>query len=88
MIAASNLKVMISPALGDLDVLGMNFLSKLASWRVEDGTRQRGVSGPLLSASGVSALPGRPVRPYFLPTSSGSSAGGSSSTSANSSKAP
>ena len=37
-IEASNLKVVISPALGKLDVLGMNFLSKLASWRVERGT--------------------------------------------------
>ncbi len=32
---ARNLKVVISPALGDVDVLGMNFLSQLASWRVE-----------------------------------------------------
>jgi aspartyl protease family protein len=37
-IEASNLKVVISPALGRLDVLGMNFLSKLSSWRVERGT--------------------------------------------------
>ena len=37
-IEARNLKVVISPALGRLDVLGMNFLSKLASWRVERGT--------------------------------------------------
>ncbi len=28
----------MTPALGDLDVLGMNFLSKLASWRVEGRT--------------------------------------------------
>jgi aspartyl protease family protein len=27
-----------SPGLGDLDVLGMNFLSKLQSWRVEGRT--------------------------------------------------
>src|SRR3546814_16204698 len=33
-IEASNLKVVISPALGTIDVLGMNFLSQLASWRV------------------------------------------------------
>jgi len=32
------LKVVVSPALGNLDVLGMNFLSQLASWRVQDGT--------------------------------------------------
>lgn len=37
-ITASNLKVVISPALGDVDVLGMNFLSQLASWRVEGRT--------------------------------------------------
>jgi aspartyl protease family protein len=35
-ITARNLKVVISPAFGDVDVLGMNFLSKLQSWRVED----------------------------------------------------
>lgn len=34
-IEARNLKVVVSPALGDVDVLGMNFLSQLASWRVE-----------------------------------------------------
>ena len=37
-IEARNLKVAISPAIGDIDVLGMNFLSQLASWRVEGGT--------------------------------------------------
>jgi aspartyl protease family protein len=37
-IVARNLKVVTAPGLGDLDVLGMNFLSKLDSWRVEDGT--------------------------------------------------
>ncbi|WP_077147356.1 TIGR02281 family clan AA aspartic protease [Sphingopyxis sp. KK2] len=35
---AKNLKVVISPGLGDVDVLGMNFLSALASWRVEGRT--------------------------------------------------
>lgn len=35
-IAARKLKVVISPGLGDTDVLGMNFLSELKSWRVED----------------------------------------------------
>jgi aspartyl protease family protein len=29
--------VVVSPAFGDTDVLGMNFLSRLKSWRVEDG---------------------------------------------------
>jgi aspartyl protease family protein len=37
-VTARRLKVVISPALGGLDVLGMNFLSKLASWRVEGRT--------------------------------------------------
>lgn len=37
-ITATDLKVAISPALGELDVLGMNFLSELASWRVEGRT--------------------------------------------------
>ena len=37
-IEARGLKVVISPALGDIDVLGMNFLSRLAAWRVEGRT--------------------------------------------------
>jgi aspartyl protease family protein len=37
-IIAHNIKVVSSPALGDLNVLGMNFLSRLASWRVEGRT--------------------------------------------------
>ena len=37
-IVARNLKIVTAPGLGDLDVLGMNFLSKLESWRVEGGT--------------------------------------------------
>jgi aspartyl protease family protein len=37
-IRAKDLKVLISPAMGNLDVLGMNFLSELASWRVEGRT--------------------------------------------------
>jgi aspartyl protease family protein len=37
-IDARNLKVVISPALGRVDILGMNFLSKLQSWRVEGRT--------------------------------------------------
>lgn len=35
---AKSLKVVISPALGGTDILGMNFLSELASWRVEGRT--------------------------------------------------
>ena len=37
-IVARNLKIVTSPGLGELDVIGMNFLSKLQSWRVEDRT--------------------------------------------------
>lgn len=37
-IEARDLNVVISPALGNMDVLGMNFLSQLASWSVQDGT--------------------------------------------------
>ena len=37
-IVARNLKVVTAPGLGGIDVLGMNFLSKLKSWRVEDRT--------------------------------------------------
>jgi aspartyl protease family protein len=37
-IRARKLKVVISPGLGSLDVLGMNFLSQLESWRVEGRT--------------------------------------------------
>jgi aspartyl protease family protein len=37
-VVARNLKVVVSPAFGDMDVLGMNFLSKLSSWRVEGKT--------------------------------------------------
>jgi len=37
-IVARNLKVVVSPAFGDMDLLGMNFLSQLRSWRVEGRT--------------------------------------------------
>ena len=37
-IEARNLSVVISSALGDVDILGMNFLSRLAAWRVEGRT--------------------------------------------------
>ena len=37
-IVARDLKAVVSPALGDMDLLGMNFLSKLKSWRVEGRT--------------------------------------------------
>jgi aspartyl protease family protein len=35
---ARNLKVVISPGLGTVDILGMNFLTRLGSWRVEGRT--------------------------------------------------
>lgn len=37
-IEVQNLKVVISPAFGDTNVIGMNFLSQLESWRVEGNT--------------------------------------------------
>jgi aspartyl protease family protein len=37
-VEARNLKVVTAPGLGPIDVLGMNFLSSLASWRVEGQT--------------------------------------------------
>lgn len=37
-IVARDLKVVVSPAFGDMEVIGMNFLSKLVSWRVEGRT--------------------------------------------------
>jgi aspartyl protease family protein len=36
-IRAIQLPVIVSPAFGTVNVLGMNFLGKLKSWRVEDG---------------------------------------------------
>jgi aspartyl protease family protein len=37
-IVARDLGVIVSPAFGDTHVLGMNFLSRLESWRVEGRT--------------------------------------------------
>ena len=37
-IVARDLPVVVSPAFGETNVLGMNFLSMLKSWRVEDRT--------------------------------------------------
>lgn len=37
-IVARNLRIVTSPGLGTIDVLGMNFLSRLESWRVEGRT--------------------------------------------------
>lgn len=36
-VTATDLGIVSSPAFGDADVIGMNFLSRLASWRVEGG---------------------------------------------------
>ena len=35
---ARDLKVVVSPGIGEMNVIGMNFLSKLESWRVEGRT--------------------------------------------------
>jgi aspartyl protease family protein len=35
-IVANDLPVVVSPAFGDINVIGMNFLSQLKSWRVEN----------------------------------------------------
>lgn len=37
-VVARNLKVVVSPAFGTMDVIGMNLLSRLKSWRVEGNT--------------------------------------------------
>ena len=37
-VVARDLPVVVSPAFGDMNVVGMNFLSRLKSWRVEENT--------------------------------------------------
>ena len=37
-VVARDVPVVVSPAFGETDVIGMNFLSRLASWRVEGRT--------------------------------------------------
>lgn len=37
-IVARDLDAIIAPSMGGMNVLGMNFLTRLESWRVEDGT--------------------------------------------------
>lgn len=37
-VIARDINVVVSPAFGETDVIGMNFLSRLASWRVEGRT--------------------------------------------------
>jgi aspartyl protease family protein len=52
-IVARDLKAVVSPALGDMNLLGMNFLSKLKGWRVEGRTLIRVPHHPQeVSASG------------------------------------
>ncbi len=34
----SDIKAVVSPNFGEMDVIGMNFLSRLRSWKVENGT--------------------------------------------------
>ena len=50
-IVARNLRIVTAPGLGSLDVLGMNFLSKLDSWRVEGRTLILGPHHPQQSAA-------------------------------------
>ena len=37
-VVARDLPVVVSPAFGEMNVVGMNFLSRLKGWRVEEGT--------------------------------------------------
>jgi aspartyl protease family protein len=37
-VVARDLDAVVAPGLGDANVIGMNLLSRLASWRVEDNT--------------------------------------------------
>jgi aspartyl protease family protein len=37
-ITATDLRIVVAPGIGDVDVIGMNFLSNLQSWRVEGRT--------------------------------------------------
>ena len=50
-IVARDLAVVVSPGLGDTDVLGMNFLSRLKSWRVEGGTLILSPNHPVAAAA-------------------------------------
>ncbi len=51
-IVARRLAVVVSPSFDKIDVLGMNFLSRLESWRVEGRTLVLVPHHPQLSASG------------------------------------
>jgi aspartyl protease family protein len=48
-IVARQLHAVVSPAFGDTDVLGMNFLSRLAGWRVEGKVLVLTASAPVTS---------------------------------------
>jgi aspartyl protease family protein len=52
-IVARDLKVVTSPGLGSVDILGMNFLSQLASWRVEGRTLILTPARPAGAAAGT-----------------------------------
>ena len=58
-VVARDLAVVVSPAFGDIDVLGMNFLSRLKSWRVEGQTliltphHPQGTDGAVKTATGT-----------------------------------
>ena len=52
-IVARNLRIVTAPGLGGLDVLGMNFLSKLKSWRVEGRTLILVPNHPQAAAAGA-----------------------------------
>ena len=45
-VTAHDLKVVVSPGIGEMNVIGMNFLSKLQSWRVEGRTLVLVPKGP------------------------------------------
>src|SRR5215217_461069 len=50
-IEARNLKVVVAPTPGGMDVIGMNFLSGLASWRVEGRTLGLAPNAPAAPAA-------------------------------------
>ncbi len=54
-IVARDLPVVTSPAFGDMDVIGMNFLSRLKSWRVEGRTLILTPNHPQNSASATTS---------------------------------
>ena len=67
-VEAKGLKVVVSPALGNLDVLGMNFLTQLESWRVEGRTLVLTPKAPA-GESGKENEPAPPGNPGGAPVS-------------------